>query len=386
MTCMIAIGTRPEAIKMAPLIRALQEDNRFLCRVCHTGQHDAIFDDAFSFFEILPDYNLESMKKGQDLSSLSARITMNMGLILTKTKPDVLIVHGDTASTLAASLAAYYHKVPIIHVEAGLRSHDLSHPWPEEVHRKIVSLITKFHLAPTQQAMNNLLDENVPSQNIEITGNTGIDALLLGLDIIQRSKSWQKKIDELFSTINPDIPLVLVTAHRRENHGPELKELARALIRLTENQNCSIAIPVHPNPLVKKVMLSMLRDRERIHLFEPLAYPFFISLMKKSKFIMTDSGGIQEEAPSLRKPVIVLRNKTERQEGIFDGFAELCPMKCDLIYEKASTLLLEDYPYQKLIHATNPYGNGTATSIIIDSIVKKFSTKENNKKLWEAAS
>lgn len=356
-------GTRPEAIKMAPLIiKGLELDSRFIIKVCVTGQHRSMLDQVMDFFELKADYDLNLMKSNQTLFSITANALEKLEPVLEESKPDYVIVQGDTTTAFAAALAAYYKKIKVIHIEAGLRSGDKYSPFPEEVNRKLAGVISDIHFAPTAQAKQNLEMENIVDQ-VFVVGNPVIDALLMGLEKVS------KKDDEYgnaFSYLKKDTRKILVTGHRRESFGEPFKEICHAIKEIASEPNIEIIYPVHLNPNVQQPVQEILGDCSNVHLIDPVPYPQLIWLMNNSYLILTDSGGIQEEAPTLGKPVLVMRNVTERQEGVEAGTAKLVGNKgADILKE---TLLLLNNPgeYMKMAKAVNPYGDGTTAAKIFE--------------------
>ncbi|RZJ52893.1 MAG: UDP-N-acetylglucosamine 2-epimerase (non-hydrolyzing) [Flavobacterium sp.] len=367
---LIVFGTRPEAIKMAPLIKEFEKySHEFNTKVCVTGQHREMLDQVLDFFDITPDYDLNLMKVNQNLYTLTADILLGLKDVLDDFKPDYVYVHGDTTTTMASSLAAFYSGAKICHVEAGLRTHDIKTPFPEEMNRQVTGRVTDYHFAPTEASKQNLLSENVDANNIIITGNTVIDALLISAD---RVKNFQnEEISNLEKIIDPSAKLILVTGHRRENHGDGFLQICEALKTIaTTNNDVQIIYPVHLNPNVKEPVYKILSGIDNIHLIDPLAYPAFVWLMNKSYLIITDSGGVQEEAPSLGKPVLVLRNTTERPEAVEAGTVILVGTNKDLIVNKTVELLREEKRYENMSVLHNPYGDGDACSRIVNFISK----------------
>ncbi len=372
-TLLFILGTRPEAIKLAPVIlyAKLQKKN-CVVKVCITAQHREMLDDVLSFFGIEPDFDLNLMKPGQKLASLSSAILKTVPSVFAASKPSVVIVQGDTTTAMVAGLAAFYERIPVAHVEAGLRSFSNEEPYPEEVNRKIISQFAKWHFAPTGAAFDHLKREKVLG-NLLITGNTVIDALLLGKKKLVAEK---KKFAQRFPYLQKKKRTILVTVHRRENFGEPLLDICKAIedtLKLDKDVQC--VIPVHPNPMVKHVVEKYFKNNDRVWLVQPLAYDELIWVMMHSYLIMTDSGGIQEEAPSLGKPVLVLRNVTERMEGVKAGTALLCGNGYKKIFTSAKQLLTSKELYAKMANATNPYGSGKASKEIIDRILKDLSAE-----------
>lgn len=363
-------GTRPEAIKMAPLIKVMQENGAdFQVKICVTGQHREMLDQVLSFFEIIPDFDLNLMQKNQTLFDITSNGLKGIEDVFNKYLPDVVFVQGDTTTAFIGALAAFYKRVKVAHLEAGLRSHNKFSPYPEEVNRILAGNIADYHFAPTERALNNLKQERI-NADMWIVGNTVIDALLLGLKIIEEKDA--DKYQEFFNFIDFSKRIVMVTGHRRESFGEPFENICNALNELTEKfDDIEIVYPVHLNPNVRDVVNRILKDKDRIHLIEPLDYPYLIWLMNKSYIILTDSGGIQEEAPSLGKPVLVMREVTERTEGIEAGNAELVGTNKEVILNAATRLLTDAQAYEKMANAKNPYGDGT-TSVQIADILKKI--------------
>ncbi|GGH35374.1 UDP-N-acetylglucosamine 2-epimerase [Mangrovimonas yunxiaonensis] len=364
---LIVFGTRPEAIKMAPLVKAFKTYNNFDTRVCVTAQHREMLDQVLDFFEITPDYDLDLMKPNQNLYTLTADIITGLKPILEDFKPDYVYVHGDTTTTMASSIAAFYSGAKVCHVEAGLRTHNKRSPFPEEINRQVAGRICDYHFAPTAQSKQNLLAENVKEEDILVTGNTVIDALL---DSSERVTSLQNdEISALKEMVNPAKKLILVTGHRRENHGQGFINICEALKEIaTTHADVQIIYPVHLNPNVQKPVHEILSGIENIKLIDPLAYPAFVWLMNQSYMIITDSGGVQEEAPSLGKPVLVMRDTTERPEAVDAGTVILVGTDKHKIVEEANSLLTNTSRYQSMSELHNPYGDGKACQRIVEFI------------------
>lgn len=366
---MFIFGTRPEAIKMAPIILEAQKVYTSQnVKIVLTGQHMEMVSTIMSFFNLNADYNLELMKNSQTLSDISIGGLKNLIPIIEKEKPDLVLVQGDTTTAFIGALAAFYLKISVAHIEAGLRSGDKYSPFPEEVNRKMISNIAEFHFAPTIRTKQNLHNESIVNNVFEV-GNSVIDSLKLVNKIVQKDI----KYSDFFSFINPAKKIILVTAHRRENLGQPLLNICNALIKIVnEFEDIEIVFPVHPNPKVKNVVKSFLGSNHKIHLIEPLDYPYLVWLINRSYLILSDSGGIQEEAPSLGKPVLVLRELTERTEGIDAGTAKLVGTNERDIYQSVSELLNNTELYKKMSIATNPYGNGTTSSQILEILKIKY--------------
>ena len=353
-------GTRPEAIKMAPLVKEIEKNSDTLeSIVCVTAQHRQILDQVLELFNIKPDYDLNIMKENQNLWSLTSDVLLKTKEVIDEVKPDVVLVHGDTTTSMAAALSAFYAKVPVGHVEAGLRTFDKYYPFPEEINRVFTDAVCTYYFAPTDKSCDNLKKSQANPENIHKTGNTVIDALLYTV------KNHSKEIDGL--KLNPELKTILLTSHRRENFGEPIREICAAILELVNNnKNIEVVYPVHPNPNVRKPVYELLGNKERIHLIEPLEYAEFCSLMKKAHIILTDSGGVQEEAPSLGKPVLVLRDTTERPEAIEYGTVKLVGTNKNKIVSTVQNLLNDENEYRKMSEAINPYGDGLASKRIVE--------------------
>lgn len=362
-------GTRPEAIKMAPVVRALNNADGIDNKVCVTAQHRDMLDQVLNFFSITPDYDLDLMQAGQTLADVTSRIITGLTKVLEKEKPDLILVHGDTNTTFSASLAAFYQKIPVGHVEAGLRTGDIYSPWPEEANRKLTSTLASFHFAPTIKARSNLLVEGVDEKRIFVTGNTVVDGLLLALDMLRNDPAKHEQLLKQFSFLNADKKLILVTGHRRENFGDGFNNICAAIGKLSERDDCEILYPVHLNPNVRGPVHEYLNNKKNIHLIEPQDYPAFVYLMERCYIILTDSGGIQEEAPSLGKPVLVMRDTTERPEAVDAGTVKLVGTDKDKIISEVTNLLDNNRAYDEMSLAHNPYGDGKAADKIRDIIL-----------------
>ena len=366
---LIVFGTRPEAIKMALLIKEFQKHAEFEVKVCVTAQHRQMLDQVLEFFEIKPDFDLNLMKQAQDLYDVTSGVLLGMRGIFERYKPDIVFVHGDTTTTSAVSLAAFYQKIDVAHVEAGLRTHDIYSPFPEEINRQITGLIAKYHFAPTAGAKDNLLKEGKSAESIVVSGNTVIDALFWTIDKIERDAALR---DKILSSINFKFHLshrkfILVTGHRRENFGEGFINICEALREIAaDNAGVDIVYPVHLNPNVQKPVKEILSGLPNIFLMDPLEYDAFVYLMSKAYMIITESGGIQEEAPSLCKPVLVTRNRTERPEGIEAGCVRLVGTKRENIVKEAQKLLNLKDEYDKMSQSISPYGDGKACGRILD--------------------
>lgn len=359
-------GTRPEAIKMAPLVTELASRDALESRVCVTAQHRQMLDQVLAAFDIRPDHDLNLMRAGQDLTDVTCNVLTGLRQVLREWRPDAVLVHGDTTTTLAASLAAYYEKLPIGHVEAGLRTGNLYSPWPEEGNRKIAGALAAYHFAPTNTSRNNLLAEGVAAQRIHVTGNTVIDALMVARERMQSRPEVIAALDAQFAYLSRDRRLILVTGHRRENFGAGFENICLALRRIASRSNVEIVYPVHLNPQVREPVQRILAGAANVHLIEPLDYFPFLYLMDRSHLILTDSGGIQEEAPSLGKPVLVMRDTTERPEAVDAGTVRLVGTDQDTIVEATQRLLDDEAQYLTMSRAHNPYGDGQACRRIAD--------------------
>ncbi len=357
-------GTRPEAIKMAPLVKELEKRKDIESIVCVTAQHREMLDQVLNIFDIKPDYDLNIMKQGQTLSEITSRVLIGVEEVLKKEKPNIVLVHGDTTTTLAGALAAFYNKIDIGHVEAGLRTYDKYSPFPEEINRQMVDRITDMFFAPTLVSEKNLLKENIEKEKIYVTGNTAIDAMKYTVK--------DNYHHEIFDWLGED-RLILLTAHRRENLGKPMYNIFNAIKRIVlENKDVKVVYPIHLNPEIRKIANEVLKDIDRVKIIEPLDVTDFHNFINRSYLILSDSGGIQEEAPSLGKPVLVLRNTTERPEGIEAGTLKLVGTDEDIIYSKTMMLLNDRQEYEKMSKANNPYGDGYASRKIVDAICKKY--------------
>lgn len=365
-------GTRPEAIKMAPLALALQADPRFDARVCVTGQHREMLDQVLKLFELRPDFDLAIMKPGQDLTDVTAAILQGMKKVLDAFKPDIVLVHGDTATTFAATLAAYYQQIPVGHVEAGLRTGNLYSPWPEEANRKLTGALAELHFAPTQRSRQNLLNEGVDPNKVHVTGNTVVDALLKVVGRLDGSADFQRRFSEQFDYLDPQRKLLLVTGHRRESFGGGFERICQALAETAQRHpQADIIYPVHLNPRVQEPVNRLLAGIDNVHLIEPLEYLPFVYLMNRAHLILTDSGGIQEEAPSLGKPVLVMRDTTERPEAVEAGTVKLVGTEVPVITAELTRLLNDAEAYKQMSRAHNPYGDGQACQRILELLANR---------------
>lgn len=354
---MSIFGTRPEAIKMAPLVKELEKHDEIDSIVCVTAQHREMLDQVLELFDIKPDYDLNIMKHGQTLSQITCRILTGIEEILKDAKPDIVLVHGDTSTTFVSSLAAFYQKISVGHVEAGLRSHDLYSPYPEEGNRLLTGRLANIHFAPTQGNRQNLLAEGISDDVIVITGNTVIDALL---SVVKEDYVFEEDILNKLDYENKKV--ILLTAHRRENLGKPMEDIFTAVKRVVDdNKEVEVVFPIHLNPKVREIANSILGDMDRVHIIEPLEYQPVANLMNKVYMVMTDSGGIQEEAPALGKPVLVLRRETERPEAVEAGTVKVVGVDQEVIYKEANILIRDKTEYDKMSNAVNPYGDGTAS-------------------------
>jgi len=362
-------GTRPEAIKMAPLVTSLGNDSRFKSKICVTAQHREMLDQVLNLFELKPDFDLNIMKRSQTLNDISVAIFDGLQGIFKDYKPDIVLVHGDTATTSAAAITSYYHQIQVAHIEAGLRTGDLYSPWPEEGNRKLTGAIAQYHFAPTQSAMKNLLNEGVEKSAITVTGNTVIDALFLARKKLNDNNKLLANLDSEFSYLDPSKKLILVTGHRRESFGDGFIRICEALKKISlMNPQVQILYPAHLNPNVQEPVTKLLKGLKNVFLIDPQPYLAFVYLMERAAIILTDSGGIQEEAPSLGKPVLVMRDTTERPEALEAGTVRLVGTDAEIIVEQVKILLTDDVEYKKMSTAINPYGDGYACKRILDAL------------------
>ncbi|MGM0601977.1 MAG: non-hydrolyzing UDP-N-acetylglucosamine 2-epimerase [Bacillota bacterium] len=377
---MTVFGTRPEAIKMAPVIKDLRRQPEFEVLVTATAQHREMLDQVLDLFSLTADYDLDIMQNAQTLSDITTRVLSGIENILKKENPDLILVHGDTSSTFVGALASFYHQIKVGHVEAGLRTYNKYSPYPEEINRRLTAVLADIHFAPTRTAKENLLSENIAQENIFVTGNTVIDALYTAVD---RDYLFENKILNGIDFENKKI--LLLTAHRRENLGRGMKNIFKAVLYLTEKyDDVEVVFPVHLNPAVRKISSSILKDKENIHLIEPLDYLPFVNLMDRSYLILTDSGGIQEEAPSLGKPVLVLRDTTERPEALKAGTVLRTGTDYNKIIEEASKLIENEEDYKKTSEKTNPYGDGNAAERISSFLKNYYGYSEKMYEEFEA--
>lgn len=381
-TVLLVFGTRPEAIKMAPLVKEFQKySNSIRGVVCVTGQHREMLDQVLNLFDIRPDYDLNIMKMGQDLYDITARVLVSMRDVLLKVRPDIVLVHGDTTTSMAVALAAYYQQIPVGHIEAGLRTNDIYSPWPEELNRQITGRIAAFHFAPTSLSKHNLLREGVAEKNIIITGNTVIDALYSIIDRIESDQKLNISLNDILNCAGYDVKrlmngrrLILITGHRRENFGEGFINICNAIKVLKKNYpKVDFVYPMHLNPNVRKPIHEVFGDDlsnlNNLFFIEPLEYLSFVYLMEKSFIVLTDSGGIQEEAPSLGKPVLVMRDTTERPEALDAGTVKLVGTNCNTIINEVSSLLDNENYYNEMSRAINPYGDGLACCRIVNFLI-----------------
>jgi len=369
MKILTVFGTRPEAIKMAPLVKALEGRANIESRVCVTAQHRQMLDQVLELFEITPNYDLNIMKPGQTLSGITSEIVTRLEPVLMEFKPDLVLVHGDTSTTFAATLAAYYQRIAVGHVEAGLRTGNIYSPWPEEANRKLTGALANLHLAPTELSQQNLLKEGVDQNNIHVTGNTVIDALLWVKQKLEADQGLNQSLRERFPFLRDDARMVLITGHRRENFGDGFERICAAIRTLAGDfPDVDFLYPVHLNPNVREPVGRILQGVTNVHLIEPQDYLPFVYLMTLSHIILTDSGGIQEEAPSLGKPVLVMRDTTERPEAVAAGTVKLVGTDSQNIINAVTTLLTNEIEYNRMSFAHNPYGDGKACERIVNII------------------
>ncbi len=365
---MTIFGTRPEAIKMAPVIKKLNENPEIEHRACVTAQHRDMLDQVLNIFGIKPDYDLDIFSPGQSLSEITTRSLMGLEDVIKDFKPDLILVQGDTSTVFSGALAAFYNGVKIGHIEAGLRSGNLYSPFPEEANRMLTGILSNMHFAPTEASRQNLLKENYPDENIFITGNTSIDALL---DITKKDFEFE---DETINSVDfENNKTILLTSHRRENLGEPMENIFSAVRDIVEKyENTEVIFPVHLNPKVREIANRILGNNDRIHMIEPLDYLPFANLQKKVDLIITDSGGVQEEAPTLGKPILVIREETERPEGVEAGTAKLVGTDYDNVFKNLEILLTDNEEYKRMSNAVNPYGDGTAADKIVDAIINRM--------------
>lgn len=367
MKVMLVFGTRPEAIKMVPVVQALKaRPDQFEVQVCVTAQHREMLDQVLALFDIQPDFDLDLMRPGQSLGSLTSRALIGLEEVFQAQKPDIVLVHGDTTTTFTASLAAFYQQIPVGHVEAGLRTHNIYSPWPEEFNRRVTGIVANYHFAPTEKSQQNLLGEKTIPESIAVTGNTVIDALQWVVNHIEKDQQLTADLQNKFDFIDQDKKLVLVTGHRRENFGDGFLNICHAIADIAQQDDVQVVYPVHLNPNVQKPVNEILSGLDNVHLIEPQDYLPFVYLMKESHLILTDSGGVQEEAPSLGKPVLVMRDTTERPEAVSAGTVKLVGTNKETIRDSVLELLSDKDKYQQMSVAHNPYGDGKASEYIAD--------------------
>lgn len=369
MRILTVFGTRPEAIKMAPVIRRLATTSGVESSVCVTGQHRQMLDQVLELFGIVPDIDLNLMRAGQGLSYVTTAVIEHLGKVYRDLRPSLVLVQGDTTTTFAAALAAFYEKIPVGHIEAGLRTGNVLSPWPEEMNRRLATQLSSIHFPPTKTAAENLLRENIDPARIFVTGNTVIDALFDTISILDRDTTSAEKADAVLPRIDPGRQLVLVTGHRRENFDGGLKRVAEGILALAKRPDVEVVYPVHLNPSVQDITQSVLGGHPKIHLIAPVDYLPFVQLMRRADLIITDSGGVQEEAPSLGKPVLVTRDTTERPEAVDAGTVELVGTNTERLISRANALLDKGEAYEAMSKAHNPYGDGKAADRIVEICV-----------------
>ena len=375
MRILIVIGTRPEVIKTIPLALKLRSIEGYKVAICSTGQHKDVMKQALEVFNVKPDYNLEVMSENQSLSELTAKILIGLQKLIVEFKPDLMISQGDTSTSFATCLSAFYEKIKIIHIEAGLRTGDIYSPFPEEMSRRVTAMISDKNFAPTKRAEQNLLSEGIKKENVFLSGNTGIDALFFTREKIKNDVSLRKKISEKYSFLNEKKKLIIVTAHRRENHGLGIQNICEAILEIASHKSVQVIFPIHHNPNSKNHIIKLLENKPNIFLLDQIDYISFVYLLEKSYLIISDSGGIQEEAPSLGKPVIVTRFSTERQEAIELGSSILTgPVRQKIVDETFKLIEDRDY-YSKMCLVNNPFGDGKAIDRIIEEINVMLSNK-----------
>ena len=374
----IFLGTRPEVIKLAPIIMELRKYKKFDVTVCSTGQHTDLFKNTLEVFNLKIDFNLKVMQPGQSLGSLTGKIISGIEKVIDQVSPDIAIVHGDTTTCFAAALSCYYKKVQIAHVEAGLRTFDLLSPYPEEGNRQLVGVLADFHFCPTEQNKLALINSGVCKKKVFVTGNTVIDALLSIAKLNDSDKNWSEKLECIHPFLKSSKPFILITAHRRESFGYGFNEICKAIKELSLRfPNINFIYPVHPNPKVKEVVYSSLENINNIYLIKPLEYRAFVYAMQKAILIITDSGGIQEEAPSLGKPVLVIREKTERIEAVKAGTVKLIGTNSEKIQKEVISIIEDQEIYRNMSESNNPYGSGNASNIICEILNEYLNDKKN---------
>jgi len=372
MKILTVFGTRPEAIKMAIIIKKFNASAEIETFLCVTAQHRQMLDQVLNLFEIIPNYDLDIMRNGQSISYITSSVLSGLDAVISECNPDLLMVHGDTTTTFAASLSAFYRKIPVAHVEAGLRTWNIYSPWPEELNRTMTTKIADIHFAPTENAKKNLIKENINEDKIFVTGNTVIDALIDASGYIDKNMGLKNKLKSIFPYICGEKKIILVTCHRRENFGEGLLNVCIAIDELSKRSDVSVVFPVHLNPNIKEIVHNKLGHKSNVHLIDPQDYVNFVYLMGKSYIILTDSGGVQEEAPSLGKPVLVMRDTTERPEAVESGTVKLVGCDVRKIVDNVSSLLDSDMEYKKMSYAQNPYGDGHASERILDIIKEMY--------------
>lgn len=368
---LVVAGTRPEAIKMAPVVHDLRGREGIEVRLCVTAQHRSMLDEVLRVFNLKPEYDLAVMRPGQTISAVASTVLREIDPILEEWRPDWLLVQGDTTTTMAASLAAFHRRISVGHVEAGLRTHDLMNPWPEEANRRITSIVTKRHYCPTERARQSLLHEGVPDSAIIVPGNTVVDALNMAVATLDRSAEMQDELSHRFNGFGDNRRMILVTGHRRESFGDGFRQICRALAAVAEREDVQIVYPVHLNPNVQGPVFETLGNRDRIKLIEPVDYLSFVWLMKRSFFILTDSGGVQEEAPTLGKPVLVMRDTTERPEAVDAGSSRLVGTKAETIVAECEALLDQPHHHRAMSAVRNPFGDGLAAQRIARDLMNE---------------
>lgn len=371
MKVLSVFGTRPEAIKMAPVVKALANKEGVEAKVCVTAQHRQMLDQVLKLFEIKPDFDLDLMRPGQALTDITSNVLLGMRDVFKVWTPDVVLVHGDTTTTLAASLAAYYEKIAVGHIEAGLRTGNIYSPWPEEMNRRITGAIATIHFSPTETAKSNLLKEGVEDKIVHVTGNTVIDALLTVVHRLRTDHVLREAMVQKFDFIDPTKRLILVTGHRRENFGSGFESICESLDNISRLDDVEVVYPVHLNPNVQEPVKRILGGNKNVHLIDPLDYLPFVYLMDRADILLTDSGGVQEEAPSLGKPVLVMRDTTERPEAVLAGTVKLVGTNKEVIVNEVIKLLNDPAEYDRMSRAHNPYGDGLAAARIVDILVEK---------------
>jgi len=372
---LVVFGTRPEAIKMAPVVKALKQHPAFEVKLCVTGQHRQMLDQVLALFELVPDVDLNLMQAGQDLTDITTRVMFGLRDVFANHKPDMVLVHGDTTTSVVASLAAFYANIPVAHIEAGLRTHNRYAPWPEEMNRRLTGVLASIHFAPTNTAKEHLLREGIAENTIHVTGNTVIDALLDVAGGLQKNAAARAALDAQFSFLDARKKLILVTGHRRENFGAGFERICKGLQAIAARGDVEILYPVHLNPKVREPVEKLLGNHPAIHLIAPQEYLAFVYLMQRAHLILTDSGGVQEEAPSLGKPVLVMRDTTERPEAVKAGTVKLVGTDDARMVSEVAMLLDDDAAYAAMATAHNPYGDGTSAARIAALLAEAFATR-----------